>query len=118
MTSAMTKPRTMKPPATTVRRATTRGRALGLVDLLHRMVRGRSELIVQSDEALELPTDLRDALLQLARALLHRGAADPEGDDLKIGEERIRRRRDHVPLLEVAAEIRLVDAVASHDLVV
>src|SRR5947208_1509787 len=134
MSSATRKPRTMKPPVITVRPSTTRRsrsrativvtsiprrsagaaerwrrpRPGGLIEFLHRVVEMRSELIVQPDEALELPTDLGDALLQLAGALLHGEPADPKSDDLQVCEERVRRRRDHVPLLEVGAKIRLV----------
>src|SRR3990170_3719255 len=94
-------------------------RALSLVEFLHRVVEMRSQLVVQTHETLELATDLRDALLKLARSLLHRETSDAERDDLEVREERVRRRRDHVPLLAIRAEIRLaVRGLTRHDLVV
>ena len=77
-----------------------------------------AELIVQVDESLELAADRADALLQLTRALLHGEPPDPEGDDLQIGEQRVRRRGDHVALRAVRGEVHFAFLLAQHDVVV
>src|SRR6266542_1207037 len=87
--------RDLREPFDRTRRA--RQGALGLIELLHRVLEVAPELIVQADEVLELAADLRDPLLQLARALLHGEPADAERDDLKVREQRVRRCGYDVP---------------------
>ena len=96
-----------------------RERALGLAVTLHGVVEMPFPAGRAIDEALELATDLGDALLELARTLLHREPADTESDDLEIREECVRRRGDHVALLTIRAEIGLaVGSLARHHLVI
>ena len=76
------------------------------------------ELVVQLDEAVELVPHLRDALLQLPRPLLHREAADRERDHLQVGEERVGRGRDHVPLRGVRADVHVGVGILADELVV
>src|SRR5712692_3724846 len=96
-----------------------RERALGLVELLRGVVQVLAELIVQLDESLELAADLRDALLEIARALLHRETAQSERDDLEVREQRVGGRRDDVVLGAVREQVRLVGrGVVDRELVI
>src|SRR5205814_9670013 len=96
----------------------TRERAIRLVEFLRRVLEMAAELIVKLDEPLELTAHRRDALLQLTRALLHREPANAKRDDLEICEERVRRRRDHLALGTVRAQVRLPFLLAQHEVVV
>src|SRR5207248_3494439 len=94
-----------------------RKRAVGLIELLRRVVKMPAELIVQLDETLELAAYSGDPLLQLARALLHRQTAHTERDDLQVREQGVRRRRYHMTPGAIRREIRLSLILAQHDVV-
>ncbi len=61
---------------------------------------------MELNESLELTAHRRDALLQLARSLLHREPAHSERNDLQIGEERVRRSWDDLAVGTVRAQVR------------
>src|SRR5439155_9834578 len=88
------------------------------IELLRGVLEVPTELVVKLDEALELATHRGHALLQLARTLLHREAADAERDHLKVRKQRVRRRWDDLALGAVGAQIRLSLFLAQYEVVI